>query len=159
MLRCQVALQEYRGNMTISHKAENIQNNADGLSRLALANTPDNTAYEPLEEEQQISIEGINIPNIGTESFVEVRESSEQDKNCHVLTSLLDKDCKDTCLVNALDDVWKNSYSERIFHIFDWIIYHRTEHSCVMTLCSRLLINTMTPSTLDTYQKTEHFKR
>ncbi|MBW0540710.1 hypothetical protein O181_080425 [Austropuccinia psidii MF-1] len=38
MLRCQISIQEYRGNMTIVHK------NADGLSRWALANTPENPA-------------------------------------------------------------------------------------------------------------------
>ncbi|MBW0553799.1 hypothetical protein O181_093514 [Austropuccinia psidii MF-1] len=60
-----------------------------------------------------------------------------------MLTSLLDKDLKDTSLVNALDEVWKNSYSEGRFHLFDLIIYHRTKHSCEMTMCRRLLINTM----------------
>ncbi|MBW0590041.1 hypothetical protein O181_129756 [Austropuccinia psidii MF-1] len=66
MLRCQIAIQEYRGNMTIVHKAGNIHNNSDGLSRWALANTPDNPAYVPLEAEPQIPIEGINITDIGT---------------------------------------------------------------------------------------------
>ncbi|MBW0569691.1 hypothetical protein O181_109406 [Austropuccinia psidii MF-1] len=36
MLRWQIAIQEYRGNMTIVHKDYNIHTNADGLSRLAL---------------------------------------------------------------------------------------------------------------------------
>ncbi|MBW0557863.1 hypothetical protein O181_097578 [Austropuccinia psidii MF-1] len=43
------SIQEYRGNMTIVHKAGNIHKNADELSRWALANTPDNPAYVPLE--------------------------------------------------------------------------------------------------------------
>ncbi|MBW0530029.1 hypothetical protein O181_069744 [Austropuccinia psidii MF-1] len=129
--------------MTIVHKAGNIHKNADELSRWELANTPDNPDYLPLEAEPQIQIEVINITDIGTEFFEEVRESYKQDKNCHILTSLLDKDFKDTSLVNALDEVWKNSYSEGRFHFFDGIIYHRTKHSCVMTLCSRLLINTI----------------
>ncbi|MBW0523997.1 hypothetical protein O181_063712 [Austropuccinia psidii MF-1] len=143
MLRWQIAIQEYRGNMIIVHKAGKIHKNADVLSRWALANTPDNTAYVSLEAEPKISIEGINITDIGTEFFEEVRESYNQDKNYHILTSLLDKDCKDTSLVNALDEVWKNYYSEGILHLFDGIIYHGTKHSCVMTLCSRLLINTI----------------
>ncbi|MBW0478658.1 hypothetical protein O181_018373 [Austropuccinia psidii MF-1] len=92
MLRWQIAIKEYRGNMTIVHKAGNIHNNSDGLSRWALANTPDNSAYLPLEEESQIPIEVINITDIGTEFFEEVRDSYKQDKNCHILTSLLDKD-------------------------------------------------------------------
>ncbi|MBW0511326.1 hypothetical protein O181_051041 [Austropuccinia psidii MF-1] len=129
--------------MTIVHKAGNIHKNADGLHRWALANTPDNPAYVPLEAEPQILIEGFNITDIGTELFEEVRQSYKQDNNCHILTSLLDKDCKDTAFANSLDEVWKPSYSEGRFHFFDRIIYHRTKHSCLMTLCSRLLINTI----------------
>ncbi|MBW0560895.1 hypothetical protein O181_100610 [Austropuccinia psidii MF-1] len=143
MLRWRIAIQEYRGNTTIVHKAGNIHKNADGFSRWASANTPDNTAYVPLEAEPQIPIEGIHITDIGTEFFEEVRESYKQEKNCHILTSLLDKDCKDTSLLNALDEVLRNSNYEGRFHLFDGIIYHRTKHSCVMTLCSRLLINTV----------------
>ncbi|MBW0471351.1 hypothetical protein O181_011066 [Austropuccinia psidii MF-1] len=100
MLRWQIAIQEYRGNMTIVHKEGNIHKNADGISRWALANTPDNPAYVPLEEELHISIEGINITYIGTELFEEVRKSYKQKKNFHILTSLLDKDYKDTALVS-----------------------------------------------------------
>ncbi|MBW0557376.1 hypothetical protein O181_097091 [Austropuccinia psidii MF-1] len=105
MLRWQVAIQEYRGNMNIVHKAVNIHKSAYGLSRWALLNTPDNPAYEPLEAEPQISIEGINITDIGTEFIEEVREFYKQYKNFHILTSLLDKDCKDSSLVNELDEV------------------------------------------------------
>ncbi|MBW0536362.1 hypothetical protein O181_076077 [Austropuccinia psidii MF-1] len=49
MLRWQILIQEYRGNKTIAHKEGNIHKNSDGLSRWALANTPDNPAYVPLE--------------------------------------------------------------------------------------------------------------
>ncbi|MBW0475560.1 hypothetical protein O181_015275 [Austropuccinia psidii MF-1] len=143
MLRWQIAIEEFKGNMSIGHRAGKIQKNADGLSRWALANTPDDPAYLPLEAEPQIPIKGINITDIGTEFFEEVSESYKKDKNFHILTSLLDKDCKDTSLVNALDEVWKNSYSEGRFQLFDGIIYHITKHYCVMKLCSRLLINTI----------------
>ncbi|MBW0508843.1 hypothetical protein O181_048558 [Austropuccinia psidii MF-1] len=40
MLRWQIAIKEYRGNMTIVHKAGNIQKNSDGLGRWEFANTP-----------------------------------------------------------------------------------------------------------------------
>ncbi|MBW0558954.1 hypothetical protein O181_098669 [Austropuccinia psidii MF-1] len=139
----QIKPTEGRGKVNIVHKAAKIHKNADGLRRWELANTPDNPAYVPLEAEPQIPIEGINITDIRTEFFEEVRESYKQDKTCHSLTSLLDKDCNNTSLVNALDEVWRNSYSEVRFHLFYGIIYHRTKHSCVMKLCSRLLINTI----------------
>ncbi|MBW0497843.1 hypothetical protein O181_037558 [Austropuccinia psidii MF-1] len=150
--------------MNIVHKAGNINKNANGLSRWELAKTPDNPAYVLLEAEPQIPIEGININDIGTEFFEEVRESSKQEKNCHILTSFLDKDCKDKYLVNALDEFWKNYYFEGRFHLFDGMIYHRTKNSCVMKLCSRLLINTIlhechVASTLETCQRTEHLKK
>ncbi|MBW0517716.1 hypothetical protein O181_057431 [Austropuccinia psidii MF-1] len=121
MLRWQIAIQEYRGNITIVHKVGNIHKNADSLFRWALDNTPDNPVYVPLEAEPQIPIEGINITDIWSEFSEEVRESYKQDKNFHIWTSLLDKDCKDASLVNALDEVWRNSYSEGRFHLFDGI--------------------------------------
>ncbi|MBW0582022.1 hypothetical protein O181_121737 [Austropuccinia psidii MF-1] len=99
MLRWQIAIEEYRGNMTIVRKAGNIHKNPDELSRWAIANTPDSPAYVPLEPEPQIPIEGINITDIGTEFFEEVRESYKQEKNFHILSSLLDKYCKDISLV------------------------------------------------------------
>ncbi|MBW0548131.1 hypothetical protein O181_087846 [Austropuccinia psidii MF-1] len=120
-----------------------IHKNSDGLSRWASANPPDNPAYVPLEAEPQIPIEGINITDIGTEFFEEVREYYKKDTNFHILTSLLDKDCKDASLVHALDEAWKNSYFEGRFQLFDGIIYHKTKNSYAKTLCSRFLINTI----------------
>ncbi|MBW0553774.1 hypothetical protein O181_093489 [Austropuccinia psidii MF-1] len=142
-LRWQIAIQEYRGNMTIVNKAGNIHKNSDGLSRWALPNKPDNPAYLPISAEPQITIEGINITYIGTEFFEEVRERNKQDKNCHILTALLEKDCKDAALANYLDDIWKESYENGRFHLFDGILYHRSKHTCVMVLFSRMLINTI----------------
>ncbi|MBW0487623.1 hypothetical protein O181_027338 [Austropuccinia psidii MF-1] len=69
MFRWQIAIKEYRGNISIAHKAGNIHKNSDGISRWALANTPDTPAYVPLEEEPQIPIEVINITDIETEFF------------------------------------------------------------------------------------------
>ncbi|MBW0582242.1 hypothetical protein O181_121957, partial [Austropuccinia psidii MF-1] len=143
MLRWQIAIQEYRGNMTTVHKGGNIHKNADGLSRWALPNTPDNPAYVPTGAEPQISTEGIKITDVATELFEEVRESYRLDKNCHILTSLLDKDCKDAALANSLYDIWKASYEKGRFHLFDGILYHRSKHTSVMVTCSRMLINTI----------------
>ncbi|MBW0536962.1 hypothetical protein O181_076677 [Austropuccinia psidii MF-1] len=93
--------------MTIVHKAGNIHKNADGLSRWALPNTPENTAYVPTGAAPQVSIEEIKITDVGTEFFEKVRESYKLDKNCHILTSLLDKNSKDATFSNSLDDIWK----------------------------------------------------
>ncbi|MBW0506760.1 hypothetical protein O181_046475 [Austropuccinia psidii MF-1] len=92
MLRWQITTQEYRGNMTIVHTAVNIKKNSDGLNTWALPNTPENPAYVSTCAEPQIPIEGINITNVGTGFFGELRYSYRVDKNCHILTSLLEKD-------------------------------------------------------------------
>ncbi|MBW0493234.1 hypothetical protein O181_032949 [Austropuccinia psidii MF-1] len=134
---------EYRGNNTIVNKAGNIHNNAYGLRRWVLPNTPENPAYIPTSEEPQIPIEGINITDLGAEFFEEVREIYKQDKNGHILTYLLAKDCKDAVLANSLDDIWKKSYDNGGFHLFDGIISHGSKHTCGMVLCSRMLINTI----------------
>ncbi|MBW0567959.1 hypothetical protein O181_107674 [Austropuccinia psidii MF-1] len=107
MLRWQIALQEYRGNMTISHKDGNIHKNPDGLSRWPLPNDIHNPAYVPEEASPQIPIEGISFTDLNTTFFEEVRNSYPQDKNCSILCQLLNKDCKYNSLINALDEVWK----------------------------------------------------
>ncbi|MBW0576574.1 hypothetical protein O181_116289 [Austropuccinia psidii MF-1] len=47
MLRWQIAIQEYRGNMTIIYKEGKGHTNADGLSRWPLDNVKSNPAYHP----------------------------------------------------------------------------------------------------------------
>ncbi|MBW0547019.1 hypothetical protein O181_086734 [Austropuccinia psidii MF-1] len=141
MLRWQIAIQEYRGNMTIAHKHGNIHQNADGLSRWPLPKNIDNPAYVLQEASPQILIEGISVTDLNTTFFEEVRNSYTQDRNCSILSQLLDKDCKDNSLMHALDEVWKKSYDEGRFHLLDGIIYHRTKHTCVMTVVDRSLIN------------------
>ncbi|MBW0568550.1 hypothetical protein O181_108265 [Austropuccinia psidii MF-1] len=78
MLRWQTAIQEHRGNMTIVHKSGNIHKNADGLSRWAVANKPENTAWVPQEEHH---IEGICVKDISTEFLKQDQESYKMDKN------------------------------------------------------------------------------
>ncbi|MBW0593959.1 hypothetical protein O181_133674 [Austropuccinia psidii MF-1] len=141
MLRWQIAIQEYRGNMTIVHKDGNIHKNADGLSRWPLPNDIDNPAYVTEEASPQIPIERISVTDLNTTFFEEVRNSYTQDRNYSILCQLLNKDCEDNCLIHALDEVWKKSYDEGRFHLLDGIIYHRTEHTCAMTVVDRSLIN------------------
>ncbi|MBW0592074.1 hypothetical protein O181_131789 [Austropuccinia psidii MF-1] len=140
MLRWQIAIQEYRGNITIVQKSGNIHKDADGLRRWALANTPDNPAWVPREEHH---IEGICVTDIGTEIFNQVKESYKIDKNCQILSQPLMKDCKDPSLSSKLYETWEKSYDEGRFHLLDGILYHSTKDTCVMTLTDRALISTI----------------
>ncbi|MBW0586739.1 hypothetical protein O181_126454 [Austropuccinia psidii MF-1] len=59
ILRWQIAIQEYRGNMTIVHKAGNIHKNSDGLSRWELANT----SHTPVSQGLLWKQEGLALRN------------------------------------------------------------------------------------------------
>ncbi|MBW0563190.1 hypothetical protein O181_102905 [Austropuccinia psidii MF-1] len=56
MLRWQIAIEEYRSNMTIVHKDGNIHKNASGLRRWPLPKNIDNPAYVTEETSPQIPI-------------------------------------------------------------------------------------------------------
>ncbi|MBW0532853.1 hypothetical protein O181_072568 [Austropuccinia psidii MF-1] len=107
MLRWQIAIQEYRGNMTIVHKDGSIYKNSDGLSRWPLPNNIDNPAYVPEEASPQIPIEGVSVTDLNTTFFEEVRNSYTQDKICSILCKLITKDCKENSLIHALDEIWR----------------------------------------------------
>ncbi|MBW0586513.1 hypothetical protein O181_126228 [Austropuccinia psidii MF-1] len=164
ILRWKIAIQEYRANMTIVHKDGNIHKNADGISRWPLPNNIDNPAYVPEEPSPQIPIEGISVTDLNTTVFEEVRHSYTQDKYCSILCQLLNKECKDNPLIHALDEVWNKSHDEGIFHLLEGIVYHRTKHTCVMTVVDRSLINlvlknAMTAPSQDICLKTEQEKK
>ncbi|MBW0571834.1 hypothetical protein O181_111549 [Austropuccinia psidii MF-1] len=125
--------------MTIVHKSGNIHKNADGLSRWALENTPENQEWVPQEEHH---IEGICVTDIGTELLNQGKEIYKMDKNCHISFQLLTKDFKYPSLSLKLDETWKKAYDEGRFHLLDGILYHRTKHTCFMALTDRALINT-----------------
>ncbi|MBW0579698.1 hypothetical protein O181_119413 [Austropuccinia psidii MF-1] len=110
MLRWQIAIQEYRGNMTIVHKDVNIHKNADGLSRWPLTNNIDNPAYVQEEASPEIPIEGMSVTDLNTTFFEEVRNSYTQDRNCSILFQLFTKDFKDNSLIHALYEIWRKSY-------------------------------------------------
>ncbi|MBW0497156.1 hypothetical protein O181_036871 [Austropuccinia psidii MF-1] len=84
MLRWQIAIQEYRGNITIVHKDWNINKNADGLSRGPLPNDIDDPAYVQEEASPQIPIEGISVTELNSTFFEEVQNSYTEDKNCSI---------------------------------------------------------------------------
>ncbi|MBW0499195.1 hypothetical protein O181_038910 [Austropuccinia psidii MF-1] len=53
------------------------------------------------------------------------------------------KKCKDPSRSSKLDEKWKKAYDEERFHLIDGILYHRTKHTCFMTLKDRTLMNTI----------------
>ncbi|MBW0505853.1 hypothetical protein O181_045568 [Austropuccinia psidii MF-1] len=69
MLRWQIAIQEYTGNMTIIYKEGKGHTNADGLSRWTLDNVKSNPAYDP-EVAAKIPIYFMDIDRRKTSDFL-----------------------------------------------------------------------------------------
>ncbi|MBW0517519.1 hypothetical protein O181_057234 [Austropuccinia psidii MF-1] len=103
MLRWQIAIQLYRGNVTIVQKDGNICKNSNRLSRCSLPNNIDNLAYVPEEAFPQVPKEHISVTDLNTTFFEEVRNSYTQKKNCRILCKLLNNDSKDSSLIHSLD--------------------------------------------------------
>ncbi|MBW0568750.1 hypothetical protein O181_108465 [Austropuccinia psidii MF-1] len=93
------------------------------------------------EASPQIPMKGIRFTDLNTTFFEEVRSSYTQDRNCSILCQLLTKYFKDNSFIHDLAKICKKSYDEGIFHLLVGIIYHRTKHTCVMTVVERSLIN------------------
>ncbi|MBW0464366.1 hypothetical protein O181_004081 [Austropuccinia psidii MF-1] len=85
MLRWQIAIQEYRGNMPIVHEDGNIHKNVDGLSRWELPNDIESCSYVPEEDSLQIKIEVLSVTDLNTTLFEEVRNRYFKDQNCSFL--------------------------------------------------------------------------
>ncbi|MBW0525350.1 hypothetical protein O181_065065 [Austropuccinia psidii MF-1] len=141
VLRWQIAIQQYRGNMTIVHKDGNIHKNAAGLSRCSLPNDNENPADVPEKASPQIPIERISVTDLKNTFFEALRNSYTKDNNCSILCQSITKDSKDNYLIPSLDEIRKKSYDEGIFHLIDGIIYHRTKHKYLMKVVDRYLIN------------------
>ncbi|MBW0498079.1 hypothetical protein O181_037794 [Austropuccinia psidii MF-1] len=105
ILRWHIAIQEYRGNTKIVKKYGNTNKNADGLRRWAPENTPENPAWVQQEENNR----GICVTDIGTEFFNQVKDSYRMEKNCHILSQISMKDCKESSSSSKPDEVGKNS--------------------------------------------------
>ncbi|MBW0470555.1 hypothetical protein O181_010270 [Austropuccinia psidii MF-1] len=69
ILRWQIAIQEYRGNMTIIYKEGKSHTNEDGLRRWPLDNVKSKPAYNP-EVEAKIPIHFMEINRRKTSDFL-----------------------------------------------------------------------------------------
>ena len=136
MLRWMIAIQEYRPYMTITHRPGKLHNNADGLSRMALPNTPDNPAWDPEEVEKEIPIMGITIGDLSEEFFSEIAESYNGDANTTKLVRILSQEQTDLSLSTTLEEPWKRMYEEGKFSLLSGLLYCREKHTAAVVIIS-----------------------
>ena len=143
MLRWQIAIQEYRSNMTIVHKEGNLHKNADGLSRWSLPNTPDNPAWEPEIKDRDFPVCGISVNDLSEEFFEGIRKEYDTNKNCVILIQVLQSDVKNTGLIAGLEEHWKKPYQEGRFQVLGGLLYIRILNTTCLVVCGLNTINTI----------------
>ncbi|KAI7936677.1 hypothetical protein MJO28_015576 [Puccinia striiformis f. sp. tritici] len=134
MMRWQIAIQEWRGSMTITHRDGLIHKNADGLSRWALPNDADNPAFDQEEIVREVPIMAIAISGLATAFWDSVEASYDTDKNTACLVTLLKSKHSQPDLLAQLDEPWRSSFAAGRFVLLDGLLYHRSGNHCALVL-------------------------
>jgi hypothetical protein len=121
MLRWQIAIQQYRGHMTIIHKSGKKLSNADGLSRWALPNTPDNPAWDP-EDEDIFPILGIHVCDLDEDYYTLIKDSYQSHPEFVKLIDILSNENSSHELIASLPPWLSKPYSSGKFSLLDGIL-------------------------------------
>ncbi|MBW0475486.1 hypothetical protein O181_015201 [Austropuccinia psidii MF-1] len=112
MLKWQIAIQEYRGNMTIIYKKGKTHRNADDLSRWPLDNFKSNPAYDP-EVAAKIPIHFMEIDRRKNFRFSELAPESDT-------TNSRDTDSKgtETLILGISSSELHNEFLNAVINIY-----------------------------------------
>ncbi|MBW0550805.1 hypothetical protein O181_090520 [Austropuccinia psidii MF-1] len=139
MLRWQIAIQEYRGNMPIIYKEGKSHTNADGLSRCPLDNVKSNPAYDP-EVAARIPIHFMEVcrsrnfrfsewaPRSGTPDSGDTESEGTE-------TPILKYRSPE--LVSQLEEPRLRDYKDNKFFLIYGLLYHREKHTSALTVVDR----------------------
>jgi putative transposase len=138
MMRWQIALQEWRGSMTIVHRDGAAHKNADGLSRWAFPNDNSNPAANlDLDTERDVPIMAISVSNLKDEFWDEVELSYESNANTACLLLILRSKVSRPDLVSTLVKIWKSHFEAGRFVLLDGLLYHCTNHNCALVVIAK----------------------
>jgi hypothetical protein len=138
MMRWQIAIQEWRGSMTIVHRVGFVHQNADGLSRWALPNDANNPAADLSDTIHKVPVVGILVSSLLLEFWEGVGKSYSTDSNATCLVSILkSKELSRPDLVEALAEPWKLSFLAGHFVLLDGLLYRCSGNECAVVLVLR----------------------
>ncbi|MBW0578284.1 hypothetical protein O181_117999 [Austropuccinia psidii MF-1] len=134
MLRWQIAIQEYRGNMTIIYK-EDRRRSFRFCEWAPESGTLDsgNTDSEGIET----PILGISSSELHNKFFSAVQKSYAKHKQCSILLQLLQQKYRSPELEAQLEEPWLRAYKDNKFFLIDGLLYHREKHTSALTVVDR----------------------
>ncbi|MBW0472930.1 hypothetical protein O181_012645 [Austropuccinia psidii MF-1] len=143
MLRWQIAIQEYRGNMTIIYKEGKSHSNAYGLRRWPLNNVKSNPAYDS-EVAAKIPIHFMEIYRrknfIFSEWEAERCTPDSGDTYSEVIETPIVAYCFNSfnrSRVAQSEEPWVRDYKDNKFFLIDGLLYHREKHTSAPTVVDR----------------------
>ncbi|MBW0545779.1 hypothetical protein O181_085494 [Austropuccinia psidii MF-1] len=150
MLRWKIAVQEYRGNMTIIYKEGKRHTNEDGLIKWPLDNFISNPAYDPeapefgTPESDSTEPEGKETPKLGiisselhNEAFGSVPKTYAKHKHCSIMLQLLQQKYRSPEVESKLEVPWLRDYKDNKFLLIDALLYHKEKHTSALTVIDR----------------------
>jgi hypothetical protein len=126
MLRWQLAIQQYRGKMTLRYREGKKNTNVDGLSRAPLDNDNSNPAAGYSSDEDTTAVCVLSVVNLDDEFYQKIRDGYDKEKNAELLKRILDKPTPEKqALAASLDTDFLQEMELGKFFIYDGLIYHK----------------------------------
>ncbi|MBW0563380.1 hypothetical protein O181_103095 [Austropuccinia psidii MF-1] len=144
MLRWQIAIQEYRGNMNIIYKEAKVPIHFMGIDRrknfrfsewAPEIGTPDSGNTD--SEGTETPILGISSSELHNEFFSAALNSYAKHKQCGILLQLLQQKYRSPELESQQDEPWLRAYKDNKFLLIDGLLYHREKHTSALTVVDR----------------------
>ncbi|MBW0568553.1 hypothetical protein O181_108268 [Austropuccinia psidii MF-1] len=123
ILRWKIAIQEYRGIMTIKYKKDPYPFHGDS------GNTDSEGTETP--------ILGISSSELHNESLSAVPKSYAKHKQCGILLQLLQQKYRSPELESHLEEPWLRAYNDNKFFLVDGLLYRREKHTSTLTVVER----------------------
>ncbi|MBW0506902.1 hypothetical protein O181_046617, partial [Austropuccinia psidii MF-1] len=137
-LRWQIAIQEYRGNMTIIYKEAEIPIHFMKIDRTKNFRfsewAPESGTLDSgstYSEGKQTPILGISSSELHNKFLSAVLKFYSKHKQCGILLKLLQQKYRSPELESQLEEPWLRAYKDNKFFLIDGFLYHREKaHKC-----------------------------
>ncbi|MBW0463216.1 hypothetical protein O181_002931 [Austropuccinia psidii MF-1] len=133
MLRWQIAIQEYRGNMNIIYKEGKKNFKFSEWEPESGTSDSGNTDSEGTET----PILGIGSSELNNEFFNAVMKTYAKHKQCGIFLQLLQQTYRSPELGSKLEERWLRDYKDNKSFLIDGLLYHREQHTSALTILDR----------------------
>ncbi|MBW0583203.1 hypothetical protein O181_122918, partial [Austropuccinia psidii MF-1] len=144
MLRWQIAIQEYRGNMIIIYREAKIPIHFIKIDEKKNFRISEWAPESGTFDSENTDSDGTETPILGRSSselhnafLSAVLKSYAKHKQCGILIQLLQQKYRSPELESQLEEPWLRDYKDSKFFLVDGLLYHREKHTSALTVVDR----------------------